>query len=203
MATRSKAPKKAFNKKATHKKATVRVSQSSLAGPIVDAIEHVASELDLAAALDPAQTKALVGLVNMTPTTLVEQIASTADRHGALLGTEFPSDEARVVIAYAAAFEPVVAVMSDVSTRLAHDILTKRAAMARAALASYAALRGVVRTPAGKPMKGAYEKMRLIMKEHRKGSGKKKGGAKAAAKADGPAPTNGAAPSPTDATPAK
>jgi hypothetical protein len=169
--SRSNPMKKQLKKKKKPKTTTeVRVSQSARAQPFIQKVQSIADELELGATLDPEEVKALTVTVSNTPAKLIELMATAKDTFGALIGTEFDSDNARETAAFASSFGPVVSTLVSTGARLDHDILLKRANVALATRASYVALKGVVRTPAGAPLKEMFKLMKQVMRDHRRGN---------------------------------
>jgi len=184
-------------KKTSSKGAKLRVSQGHEAKVAIRNIEALFEKMEL----DPKRVKrdrhTLLGTAHV-PAKLIEEVAAVADQHGTLVGMPFDSDAAREALAFAAAFEPVATKAEAFAQRVRDAILVAKSDAGAKALAVYAAMKGVVRTEAGAPLRDSFDKMTTIMKQRRKRAPK----AEAQAQAQGPAQTETPATQPAATKPA-
>ena len=174
--TAKKNTKKTTTKKKTHKPtATMRVSQSAIANRAIHNIELLYKKMGLSPISTVADKQRLMGTASV-PTMLIEEVASTVDNHGTLVGMHFDSEKAREALAYAAAFEPVATKAHAFSQRVRDAIVAAKGDAGASALAVYASMKGVIRRPEGAALRDSFIKMTAIMKTRRK-----VGAAKAAA----------------------
>src|SRR5438094_6729196 len=100
--TAKKKTKKTTTKKKTQT-VTMRVSQSAIANRAIRNIELLYKKMGLNPLSTVPDKQRLMGTASV-PTMLIEEVASTVDNHGTLVGLQFDSEKARQALAYAAAF---------------------------------------------------------------------------------------------------
>ena len=200
--TAKKKTKKNTTKKNTPKVA-MRVSQSAVANRAIHNIELLYKKMGLNPLSTVPDKQRLLGTASV-PTMLIEEVASTVDHHGGLVGMQFDSEKARQALAFAAAFEPVATKAHAFSQRVRDAIVAAKGEAGASALAVYASMKGVVRRPEGAPLRDSFVKMTAIMKTRRKVGAAKAAAAvaKAATKAATSPITTPAPASPATMTPA-
>ncbi len=145
----------------------MRVSQGGVAKTAIHNIELLFKKMGLSPKSVKSDKRRFLGTAG-APAKLIEEVAAAADQHGLLVGMAFDSNRAREALAFAAAFEPVATKAEAFAQRVRDSIIVAKGDVGSAALAVYAAMKGIVRRPEGAPLRDSFDKMTQIMKSRRK-----------------------------------